>query len=59
MSIIAKSNKKDFTPAPEGLHSAVCCDVVDLGLQLRSGVKTRRGFDFILYFTRFSDDFAC
>jgi hypothetical protein len=33
MSIIAKSNKKDFTPAPEGLHSAVCCDVVDLGLQ--------------------------
>jgi CRP-like cAMP-binding protein len=28
-------------------------------LQLRSGVKTRRGFDFILYFTRFSGDFAC
>jgi len=22
----------DFTPAPEGRHNAVCCDVVDLGL---------------------------
>lgn len=33
MSIIAKRNKKVFTPAPEELHSAVCCDVVDLGLQ--------------------------
>jgi hypothetical protein len=24
---------KEFTPAPEGLHSAVCVDVVDLGMQ--------------------------
>jgi len=31
--IAADSGGKDFTPAPEGLHSAVCVDVVDLGLQ--------------------------
>src|SRR6185295_3766959 len=24
--------KKQFTPAPEGLHNAVCVDVVDLGI---------------------------
>src|SRR5208283_3191006 len=24
--------KKDYTPAPEGLWPAVCCDVVDLGI---------------------------
>ncbi len=33
MSIIAKKKKIEYTPAPEGLHQAVCCDVVDLGLQ--------------------------
>lgn len=33
MAIIAKDNRKEFTPAPEGLHQAVCVDVVDLGLQ--------------------------
>jgi len=32
MAIIAKANKKEFTPAPEGLHQAVCVDVIDLGL---------------------------
>lgn len=32
MPIIAKSNKSDFTPAPEGLWPAVCCDVVDQGM---------------------------
>jgi hypothetical protein len=31
--IAADSGGKDFTPAPEGLHSAVCVDVIDLGLQ--------------------------
>jgi hypothetical protein len=31
VAIIAKDSKKEFTPAPEGLFSAVCCDVVDLG----------------------------
>ena len=33
MSIIATEPKKVFPLAPEGLHPAVCCDVVDLGLQ--------------------------
>ena len=32
MAIMAKSNKTDFTPAPEGLHAAVCVDVIDLGM---------------------------
>jgi|TARA_R110000824_G_scaffold123218_4_gene280802 hypothetical protein len=30
--IIAKRPESSFQPAPEGLHHAVCCDVVDLGL---------------------------
>lgn len=33
MAIIAKNNKRDFTPAPEGLWQAVCVDVVDKGMQ--------------------------
>ena len=33
MSYIVKDNKKEYTPAPEGLHQAVCIDVVDLGIQ--------------------------
>ena len=33
MSIVAKDNRKEYTPAPEGLHQAVCIDVEDLGLQ--------------------------
>lgn len=32
MPIIARDNRKEFTPAPEGLHQGVCVDVVDLGL---------------------------
>jgi hypothetical protein len=32
MAIMAKDSRKEFTPAPEGLHQAVCVDVVDLGL---------------------------
>jgi hypothetical protein len=32
MAMIIKGNG-DFEPAPEGLHSAVCVDVVDLGIQ--------------------------
>jgi hypothetical protein len=32
MPIMARDNRKTFTPAPEGLHQAVCVDVVDLGL---------------------------
>lgn len=38
MSIMAKENRREWTPAPEGLHCAVCCDVIDLGL-----VKTEWG----------------
>ncbi len=38
MALIAKDNKTTFTPAPEGLHQAVCVDVIDLGL-----VKTQWG----------------
>lgn len=33
MPIIARDNRREFTPAPEGLHVAVCVDVVDLGMQ--------------------------
>jgi hypothetical protein len=32
MPIMVRDSKKAFTPAPEGLHQAVCVDVVDLGL---------------------------
>lgn len=32
MAIIARDNRPDMEPAPEGLHPAVCVDVVDLGL---------------------------
>ena len=32
MPIIARDNRKEFSPAPEGLHQAVCVDVVDLGM---------------------------
>ena len=31
MSLVLKREKTSYTPAPEGLHSAVCCDVEDLG----------------------------
>ena len=33
MAIIAKKPESNFTPCPEGLHQAVCVDVVDLGLK--------------------------
>lgn len=32
MPILAKDNRREFSPAPEGLHQAVCIDVIDLGL---------------------------
>jgi len=32
MSIIARKPESNFMPAPEGLHVATCCDVVDLGI---------------------------
>ena len=33
MAIYARRPKTQFTPCPEGLHPAVCVDVVDLGIQ--------------------------
>ena len=30
--IVARDDRKPYTPAPPGLHNAVCVDVVDLGL---------------------------
>lgn len=33
MAIIAREPESKFTPAPEGLHQAVCVDVHDLGMQ--------------------------
>jgi hypothetical protein len=32
MSYYPKKKASEFIPAPEGLHFAVCCDIVDLGL---------------------------
>jgi hypothetical protein len=33
VAIIARKPQTSFDPCPEGLHQAVCVDVVDLGLQ--------------------------
>jgi len=33
MPLFAKNNAKQFIPAPVGLHQAVCCDVIDMGLR--------------------------
>ena len=32
MAIIAKASGSNFIPAPAGVHSAVCVDVVDMGM---------------------------
>lgn len=32
MGIVAREPESTYTPAPEGLHVAACCDVVDCGL---------------------------
>ncbi len=45
MPIIAKDTGggKEFTPAPGGVHAAVCCDVVDLGvLEVIYSGKTKK-----------------
>lgn len=45
MPIVAKetSSNRDFIPAPAGVHAAVCCDVVDLGvLEVTFGGKTKK-----------------
>ena len=33
MAIIARKPQSSFDPCPEGLHQAVCVDIVDMGLQ--------------------------
>ena len=32
MGITATAKNQNFTPAPEGVHQAVCVDVVDMGM---------------------------
>ncbi len=32
MATAGSASSKDFKPAPSGVHQAVCCDVVDLGV---------------------------
>ena len=42
MSIMSRKKKGDYSSAPEGLHPAVCVDVIDLGLvQTEWGEKYR------------------
>lgn len=31
--IAVSESKSDYTPAPQGVHPAVCCDIIDLGQQ--------------------------
>ena len=43
------AHKKHVTPAPEGLHPSVCCDVVDLGEQQTDwGPKPKIELRFLL-----------
>lgn len=43
MSIIVSESKKEYTPAPPGVHQGVCCDVVDLGeVEVTYQNKTRK-----------------
>ena len=40
MTIMARDTRKEWTQCPEGLHQAVCVDVVDLGdQQTQFGIK--------------------
>ena len=49
MPIYSRDNRKQFDPAPEGLHQAVCCDVVDLGeVETRFGRKLQVEFRWFL-----------
>jgi hypothetical protein len=42
MAIMVSDNSKAFTPAPEGIHQAVCCDVIDHGIcETKFGTKPR------------------
>jgi hypothetical protein len=50
MPIYSRDTRKTFDPAPEGLHQAVCCDVVDLGV-----VKNQWGEKLTVEFRWFLD----
>jgi hypothetical protein len=42
MAIMVADNSRTFVPAPEGLHQAVCCDAIDLGVvETKFGAKPR------------------
>ena len=42
MAIMVSDNSKAFIPAPEGIHQAVCCDVIDHGIcETKFGTKPR------------------
>ena len=41
--VVSAGDSKTFTPAPAGLHQAVCCDVVDMGiLEVSYAGKTKK-----------------
>jgi hypothetical protein len=42
MPVRVRNTQAEFTPAPEGLHRAVCCDIVELGLQDTPWGKKRK-----------------
>ena len=42
MSIIARGTKREFRPAPQGLHDAVCVDVIDRGMQSTAWGRTHK-----------------
>jgi len=49
MPIIARDTRKPFTPAPEGVHQAVCVDVVDRGrIQTKYGEQHKVDLRFEL-----------
>ena len=37
MSLVITNTASDFTPAPGGWQSGVCCDVIDLGIVKSTG----------------------
>ena len=49
MALLVKDSKKEYTAAPEGLHSAVCVDVVDLGeMETQWGAKHKIEIRWVL-----------
>lgn len=49
MPIYSRDTRKEYDPAPAGLHQFVCCDVVDLGrVQTQWGEKLKVEFRWFL-----------